>query len=231
MSNEIQNYQPKPGQTSVFSEMSAFESAQRMAVALAKSSIVPVEYQGKPENALIALEMAQRMGESPLLVMQSLNIIHGKPSFGSAFIIGRLNTCGRFSENLKFEMKGSGATLECVAWTRDKSGNVIKGAAVTMAMATAEGWTTKSGSKWKTMPELMIQYRAATFFCRLHAPELLMGMKTTDEIIDIGPVETRRNAVDLNEKINGSGPATENNSDEIISDAEVVNETNDNEYI
>lgn len=230
MANEIQHYQPQPGTVSVFSDTSVFENAQRMATALAKSSIVPAEYQGNVANTLVALEMAQRMGESPLMVMQNLNIIHGKPSFGSAFVIGRLNTCGRFAENLKFEMKGSGATLECTAWTRDKSGNILKGPAVTMKMAVAEGWTTKKGSKWATMPELMIQYRAATFFCRLHAPELLMGMKTTDEIIDINVIESKRSAVDLNEAINGTN--YENKPTDVVTDAEIITDEVDNgEYI
>lgn len=228
--NEIQHYQPQPGTVSVFSDTSVFENAQRMAMALSKSSIVPLEYQGNVSNTLVALEMAQRMGESPLMVMQNLNIIHGKPSFGSAFVIGRLNTCGKFSENMKFEMKGSGANLECIAWTKDLHKNVIKGPAVTMKMAIAEGWTTKKGSKWATMPELMIQYRAATFFCRLHAPELLMGMKTTDEIVDIGHIESPRSNIDLNEKINGTHQHEEKPND-VVTDAEIINDENNEDYI
>lgn len=239
MSNEIQNYQPQAGSVSVFSDTKVFESAQRMATALAASSIVPAEYQGNVANTLVALEMAQRMGESPLMVMQNLNVIHGKPSFGSAFIIGRINTCGKFAENLKFDMKGTGSTLECTAWTKDRLGEIKKGAPVTMKMAVAEGWTTKKGSKWATMPELMIQYRAAAFFCRLHAPELLMGMKTAEEIIDITPVENVTNVSDLNEKLN-NGTAVRDDADSVITDAEIVveggNETskgsaNEEDYI
>ena len=54
-----------------------------------------------------------------------------------------------------------------------------------MQMADAEGWTKKNGSKWKTMPELMLSYRAATFFGRMYCPDLLMGMQTADEVEDI----------------------------------------------
>src|SRR5690606_28728464 len=52
-------------------------------------------------------------------------------------------------------------------------------------MAHAEGWVSKNGSKWKTMPELMIRYRAAAFFGRLYAPEITMGMHTQEEVMDI----------------------------------------------
>jgi hypothetical protein len=67
-------------------------------------------------------------------------------------------------------------------------------------MAKAEGWLTKTGSKWITMPELMLKYRAAAFFGRLYAPEVLMGMQTTEEIVDITPLQPA--SVDaINEKI------------------------------
>lgn len=54
-----------------------------------------------------------------------------------------------------------------------------------MEMAKAEGWVGKSGSKWKTMPELMIRYRAAAFWGRLYVPEIMMGMHTMEEIEDV----------------------------------------------
>jgi hypothetical protein len=53
-----------------------------------------------------------------------------------------------------------------------------------MDMANAEGWTSKNGSKWKTMPEVMLRYRAASFFARMNCPEISMGIYTSDEIID-----------------------------------------------
>ena len=54
-----------------------------------------------------------------------------------------------------------------------------------MEMAKAEGWIDKAGSKWKTMPELMRRYRAASFFTKQFAPEVSMGLQTIEEIIDI----------------------------------------------
>jgi hypothetical protein len=52
-------------------------------------------------------------------------------------------------------------------------------------MAKAEGWYGKSGSKWQTMPELMLAYRASAFFTRIHAPQLLMGLQTREEVEDV----------------------------------------------
>jgi hypothetical protein len=177
---------------SVFSNTGAFEQAQRFATALCKSSIVPAAYQNNIPNTLVALEMANRMGESPLMVMQNLDIIHGRPSFNSKFTISRLNTCGRFTP-LRFRYSGEGDNRTCVAWAKDTAtGEVLEGPPVSITMAKKEGWFSKRDrngnetSKWQTMPELMLMYRAGTFFGRVYAPELTMGMQTTDELQDIG---------------------------------------------
>ena len=162
-----------------------FEHAQRIAKVLSSSDLVPTTYKNNVANTLVALEMANRMGASPLMVMQNLHIIHGRPSWGSSFIIASLNSCGRFS-TLRFQ----GDANKCKAVATDKqTGEVLEGPTVSLEMAKAEGWLTKTGSKWITMPELMLKYRAAAFFGRLYAPEVLMGMQTTEEIVDITPLQ------------------------------------------
>ncbi len=167
-----------------------FEHAQRVAKMLASSTLIPKEYQGNIQNTMIALEVANRIGASPLMVMQNLYIVHGKPSWSSTFIIGALNSCKRFSP-IKFDVKGTTDDLECTAWATElATGERIEGPKVTMKMAKAEGWVDKNGSKWKTMPELMIRYRSAAFFGRLYAPEIMMGMSTMEEVIDIKHSET-----------------------------------------
>jgi hypothetical protein len=55
---------------------------------------------------------------------------------------------------------------------------------VTMEMAVNEGWYGKNGSKWQSMPDLMLRYRSAAFFGRIYAPELLMGLTTAEEVRD-----------------------------------------------
>jgi hypothetical protein len=158
-----------------------FEHAQRIAKLLSSSDLVPNQYKGNIANTMVALEMAHRMNASPLMVMQNLHIIHGRPSWGSSFIIASLNSCGRFG-TLRFES----TPTSCKAVTMDKqSGAILEGPTVTMGMAKLEGWLDKPGSKWKTMPELMLKYRAAAFFGRLYAPEIMMGLYSADEVVDI----------------------------------------------
>lgn len=119
-----------------------------------------------------------------MAVMQNLHVIHGRPSWSSTFIISALNSCGRFSP-LRFEMNGEGDKRTCKAWATDKTGERLEGPEISIDMAKAEGWYGKNGSKWKSMPELMLRYRAAAFFGRLYAPDVLNGMHAAEEVQDI----------------------------------------------
>jgi len=162
-----------------------FEHAQRVAKMLCSSNLVPLDFQNNIQNTLIALEISNRIGASPLMVMQNLYIIHGKPSWSSSFIIAAINTSGKFTP-LRFDITGQGDELGCVAWALEKDTNQrLESPRITIAIAKAEGWYGKKGSKWQTIPELMLRYRAASFFGRLYAPEILMGMYTVEETIDV----------------------------------------------
>jgi hypothetical protein len=183
--------------TETAAPLSSFEMAQRQAKALSASDLVPQQYKNNVANTLVALEIANRIGASPLMVMQNLNIIHGRPSWGSSFIIAAINGSGKFTA-LRFVgdlAKGIKAVCQEKA-----TGELLEGPTVTMDMAKAEGWLDKAGSKWKTMPELMMRYRAAAFFGRLYAPEITMGMHSTEEVVDIQHEEPRTVAA-INEAI------------------------------
>ena len=169
---------------SVFSNMEMFENAQRMAKVLVASSLVPKAYQNNVPNAMIALEMANRIGISPFMVMQNLDIIQGNPSWNSTFIIAILNSCGRF-DPMRFMFSGEGDDYGCIAYTKDKNGEELMSTKIDWKMVKAEGWLSKPGSKWKTMPDQMFQYRAASFFGRIYASDLLKGMHSSDEVTDM----------------------------------------------
>ena len=188
---------------SVFSGIQAFEDAQRIAKALASSTLIPTQFQGQQgfANCLVALEIANRMNISPFLAMQHLHVIHGRPSWSSSFIIAMVNGSGRFTP-LRFEMSGEGESLACFAVATDvKSEQELKGPTITMLMAKKEGWSSKTGSKWATMPELMIRYRAAAFWGRLYASDLLLGIQSQEEVVDVELVNVSTNLDELNAKI------------------------------
>lgn len=216
-----------PAVTPGFGSLQSFELAIRQAKLLSSSTLVPAQYRGVIEkkkgrdvsyeendnaipNCVIAMNMASRMGADPLMVMQNLYIVEGRPSWSSQWIIAAINGCGRFSP-LRFELKDNGQkeveytvsewvdnqkqnrkvkttiqNLSCVAWAVEKeTGERITSPTVSVEMAVKEGWYQKNGSKWQTMPEVMLRYRTASFFGKLYAPELLMGLQTVEEMQDI----------------------------------------------
>lgn len=169
-----------------FASKEGFELAQRAARLLSTSSLVPKEYQGNIANCVIALNMANRMQSDPLMVMQNLYIVHGRPGWSSQFLISTFNASGRFSA-LRYEWVGDEGkdSWGCRAWAIEKeTGEKLVGSTVTIGLAKKEGWYSKTGSKWQTMPQQMLMYRAASWFIRAYAPEIAMGMHTAEELRD-----------------------------------------------
>ena len=155
---------------SIWNDKKMLENAFRAAKFLASSVIVPEQtYRNHPENCLIAIDMANRLGLSPLTVMQNLYIVKGKPGWSGQFCIAAVNNSRRFTP-LEFVTGEDGS---CYAKATDlKTGRVCCGTVITWDMVKAEGWLNKTGSKWATMPQQMFMYRAAAFFARVFCPEV-----------------------------------------------------------
>lgn len=172
---------------SVAREVMPVEKLMEMAQMLSQSTIVPDTYRNRPENCFIALDMASRMGLSVMVVMQSLFVIQGKPSWSGQAIASLIRANPHF-RNVNLTYVGERGTASWGAYVsaeRISDGKVLKGGTVTLGIAKAEGWIDKNGSKWKTMPELMLAYRAYAWFGRVYVPELMMGLQTADEVMDV----------------------------------------------
>lgn len=188
MENEIiQTEQIRGLSTSVFSNPESFQEIFNIGKMFASSSLVPKAYQGKPMDCTIAVDMANRMNVSPMMVMQNLYVVQGKPSWSGQACASMIMASSKF-KNVHHEYTGEentdswGCYLEAENVETHK---IIKGPVVTIKMAKDEQWYTKSGSKWKTMPEIMLAYRASAFFARVHIPNSLMGCLVEGEAEDI----------------------------------------------
>jgi hypothetical protein len=170
-------------------------------------------------------------GISPLTVMQQLTIVQGRPTWSAQFLISCINTCGKFStiryeeKNLgkvgkvavnKYVYENGKNTqklvetdeykdvdnLSCIAYAYDNAtGEKLQSIEISIKMAMSEGWYAKSGSKWQSMPQQMLRYRAAAFWQRAYAPEVGMGFYTTEEVQDMPPKDATYTEVkDADEK-------------------------------
>lgn len=211
---------------------------QRAAKALSLSSLVPDGYKNNLPNCMIALRIADRIGADPLMVIQNLDIVHGRPSWRAQFLIGTANSCGRFSA-IRYEFFGERDkdTWGCRAWAVEKSTEEkLVGPDITIALAKAEGWHGKAGSKWKTIPQLMLMYRAGAWWVRVYAPELSLGFHTAEEAADIIDVTARTvdndvlkkaaaqlgappHDADTGEILDAEVTATESSGDDVLNEA------------
>ena len=168
----------------VQAETQAFELVQRQAKMLASSTMVPKDFANNVPNCAIALNISKRTGIDVLMVTQNIDIIHGRPSWRATALIGMIRSCGSFTP-LRFVFDDDDNPTSCYAVSRDVStGEELRGEKITLEMAKREGWSTKSGSKWLTMPGQMLRYRAASFWSRAYASDISLGMYTTDEVRD-----------------------------------------------
>lgn len=198
MALEIINYEQTGTSASVYSNVTQYEAFLKMAEGLSKSELVPNNYKGKPENCLIAIDIARQIGaKSPLFVMQNLYIVQGKPSWSGQYTAAIVHA--NF-DNIRVKWFGKDSPntddVGCRVIATDKNGNECIGTKITIAMAKAEKW----GAKWQTMPEQMLQYRAFAFFARVYCPDKLMGLHDEFEQSDINP-ERASKAKDLEKKL------------------------------
>ena len=179
--------------TNVFGSLENFKEIYDIGKMFASSTLVPQAYQGKAMDCTIAVDMANRMNISPMMVMQNLYVVRGKPSWSGQACTSLVGGSGKF-KNIRHVYTGEkgtdtrGCYLEAI---RIENNELVQGVEVTIAMAKAEGWYSKldkygkESSKWPTMSELMLAYRASAFFARVHIPNALMGVAVEGESEDI----------------------------------------------
>ena len=151
-------------------------------------------------------QISESMNAVPWQVATSIFFVHGRPSFKTNYLVARLNSSNVLRGRLNYKEIGKPGTDSYgkYAWgIESQTGEELTGPEVTLQLAKAEGWYDRKGSKWRTMPGLMLQYRAASFWINTHAPEIAMGMTTYEELKD---VEIK----DINEPRNIKTPARPN---------------------
>lgn len=208
----------------ITAEVQRFELEQRKAKAFSLSAFFPRHLMGQGPNgaqisvanATIVYDIAYRMNLSPLEVAQSIFIIQGKPSFETKFLVARLNTSGLLKGRLNTIVSQDGQSAYCEAIDA-QTGAVLRGTTITMEMAKREGWLGKNGSKWQTMPTLMLKYRAQSFFINEFFPEVRLGLRTKEEMQDIVEVE------DVSDPKETFKPAPAQNLNELLSSSEKPN--------
>lgn len=192
---------------SIFENPAEFAVRSEIARALSKTCFIPEAFRGKPEDCLVALDMAARLELNPIAVFSDIYVIDNRASFSSKFLIALVNRSGRFSRiqyeegidgeaDVTFsgwgEQRGQRKTWKekvpnyfaTASFTELASGEVFTSPRVDLRFAEKNGWVSKNGSKWQSMPEIMCRYRAASILIKSVCPEIVMGLEWADDLQD-----------------------------------------------
>jgi len=222
--------QQGPGALAFLHDGAALDHLYRVAKCFSMSGLVPVHFQGKPEACMIALMYAEQLGEHPMLLFHEISVINGRPSTSAKFAISRANKSGLLLGVITWKSKGQGEALEVTASaTLRETGEVIT-ATVSMREAAADGWT--RNPKYRSMPEQMLRWRAATRLIGLYMPEVLFGLGVREEA-EVRPVTVREHpaeggnvVADLNRQIAAQSGQTamESGEEETVEAVEIADE-------
>lgn len=174
-------------QGGLYSSSDTLRVARNYATDLAQSTMIPTQYQNNYANCLVAMEYANRTGQSVLQVMQSLDVIQGTPAWRGKALIAMVNSSGKYDHDLKFTYgkdEKTGEINSCFAYTH-KDGDLIEGIPYTLAKAEKEGLLKKNNSYWQKDPTLMLTYRAVSRFVSINCPEISLGLYTSEEVRDM----------------------------------------------
>lgn len=197
-----------------FTSGTAFQLAVRMADILAQSTILPTEYRNNPANVLVAIDYASRLGVSPIMLAQNMDVVKGRPGLRGTFLVALINASPKWKD-IDFEWQGTdnpGGTptpdYGCrVLATRVSDGKVCKGNWIDWRMVVGEGWV--ANKKWEYMRAQMFVYRAASFWSRQWAPDVTLGLHESNELLEMNDdvLEGRHtpHAARVNAMIDGAG--------------------------
>jgi len=199
-----------PQSVMMFSQ-DAVSTAVKWCTHIAASSLIPEHFKGKIDNTFLAYYKAQRLNMDPIALMEMSYVVHGKLGYEAKLITSLINNSGLFTGLLKYKFTGElkrgkdgkvlpESTRECTAYTIEKITGEKLEMSCNISMAFAEGWTNDKGSstsKWHTMTENMLMYRAASFFGKMYCPQLIAGMNTREELED-SPQDAEFTDVDQN---------------------------------
>jgi hypothetical protein len=159
-----------------------FAEAERFAQMMAKSTMVPPDYRGKPENIMFAMQFGAELGLSPLQSVQSISNINGKWAvYGDALLA--IVLASPLCEDVIERLDGEEDNLRAICEAR-RRGAAPKIQMFSVADAKKASLWGKQGP-WTQYPRRMLQWRARGFALRDAFPDLLRGVITVEEARDI----------------------------------------------
>ena len=185
----------------------------KFAEEIAKSNLVPKQFQGKPVDVYLAMSWGKELGISPIQALQDIAVINGKPSIYGDTMMALCRSHPEF-EDIKETISGEGANRKAVCEIKRKNQSWYK-TEFSMSDANRAGLLNRPGP-WKSYPDRMLKMRARGFALRDVFADALGGVITREEAGDYPtrdpkPVETVMDKLDTVAKTALKAPTVASN--------------------
>lgn len=165
----------------------------RFATLMADSkATVPQHLAGKPADCLAVTMQAAQWGMNPFAVAQKTHVVNGTLGYEAQLVNAVVSSSNLLSTRLNYRWDGDWSKVNGKS---DKSPSltvtvsaVLKGEAepreLTISMAQAG---VRNSPLWEQDPRQQLAYLCVKRWARLHAPDVLLGVYTPDELQETTP--------------------------------------------
>jgi hypothetical protein len=155
------------------------DSAYRLAKAVCLSGLAPKGLE-KPEAVMIAIMHGMEVGLTPMMALQKIAVINGRPTIwgdGALGLVRGSGLCEYVTE--KIEGTGDSRVAICTAKRKGEPEPIVRRFSIADAKR-ASLWD--KGGPWKQYPERMLAMRARAFALRDGFADVLGGLYLTEEL-------------------------------------------------
>lgn len=158
---------------------SSYAEMWNFAKMIAASEFAPKCYRGRPENVMIAAQWGAEIGMAIMQSVQSISVINGKPSLYGDSMLAIVKGSGLLEYKRETFTKDEAICLVKRVGSPDE---VVRTFSIEDAK-TANLW--KKAGPWSQYPKRMLQMRARAWALRDEFPDVLMGIYSAEEAMDI----------------------------------------------
>lgn len=178
----------KTENTGLMLEPTNTHEALELADRLAKSQLIPKNFQGRPNDVFVAMLWSRNLGMPIVQGLQNIAVINGRPSIWGDAALAIVKASGLL-ESFKETLAGMGDSMTATCTIVRKNEVEPYTASFSVYDAKLAGLWGKQGP-WKQYPKRMLALRARGFALRNAFPDILLGIGIAEEEQDITPAET-----------------------------------------
>ena len=185
LDNKIQNNINKE-----LPKFNTYDQISQFAKILANTTMIPKDYQNKPNDIFVAICMGLELGLTPLASLRGISVINGRPTLWGDAMVSLIKTSG-LCEYIKNEIDETDANnIIAICKTKRKNEDEVVYKFSQKDAVKAGLW---SKNVWAAYPKRMLQNRARAFCLRDVYPDVLNGMHDKEEAEDIAVENTQKN--------------------------------------